>query len=1460
MNYNSSIKKNISVTTKLNHLQKNEYKTKLYPSCKQMSSPNRLSIKPSLNKIKIPNCSIASSINHNPLTQSCNIKQKHDNHTSSKNNFSKNKYIGDLNISKIKKIKNSNGSINIYNKQFENNEINCNKNVYLIVNTNNNPNKIMEKRKNSNKTNNKNINDILNKLENNNNIQNRNNKFKNISESKFCYENKTTKNPKYFQNSTKNLNLKKYNLNLNESKNKNIINIKQSNFYRKSTNSNNNNHDPQYINTSPTEKNCRLNTFVSSSMDENLLNILDNKKDNHKNLMVNYKIIKIKNNINNINNNTNHYNYNNYLLNSETKPNNNNVFLNSLSRNINLIEDTKNNNGNYSNKFLSANHYMQNDPTKKKKIMTPNHYASLCKNIVFYNKFYNTFYKAFNTNNNKMNNKNSINVNRRHSLSPNNQAFFKHIGHDDCPLEAEKYSNLSFFYNDRENNKNNKGRNIYKKNSLSNVHNFNRNKSLNINLNINSTKNKHLKTLSTRSFDDGGIINKTEESKIMNKLIKNKLLDKNINNEINSNSLNDLEKNNNGKFTNTCTIKSKINNYMDQANSINYTGYTNNTIQNKQNSMRVYIKPGVINKMAKSKSKNNYLNVITNDNKVTNQYEIYKKNDVDEFLNHKDKIMHFSRSEYFDNELLSNIKNKKNKFDYKYENNLNDKDKDIQKKLLLNRINIKTSYGGFYKQNKEKLKLNEKNNVIEIKKKKNYCFINKLYCYYIKISKLTDCFYTKITEKNNIKNKEISVYNRNNNCLSKKCVTLNKKIINTEKTYIKEINDNSDFQLNCGNIIQEPQTYNKETYNSEKNNLIYKFKENTSNIENKEKIFEGLRKLMNFFDKKNYNIQNIGKIDLNNISARKNIAFSKILKNTVNERIRSYIKIPRNNKISNENKIVYKDSLINESYTKNFKTYNYEYILSLKNKIYSLKDNLLSEKIIRHSFELFIQSDFELISNNIVEPDENYFITEINKNQPKNSFEFEIMNLLNALTNETFDNIFSQILHLLLINKQNINLFIENEKILLKIIFSKASNEYCYGFIYAKLCSILNTQLINEFLDTKNSKNNKERTIKFLVNEESNNVFNSYKNMQINDLVLNKNKFLGYLNFISELMIIELIRQQFIFYIFDQMYQKYIENETEVIYLEGCIELINNAGKYIIEKENNTKYISNLNKYFNETFPNLISNKISLPNNIKYKIINLLEKNKNGWTDSLYESSKSFNNISKNSLLFSFDFQDTNISSNDNFEIPTENSKTQDKISVKNIIEKDLLNFIKYSNDSNDKPPSYNWEIIDKLINEKKIQIYKIAIYYIKICKNIIVNEKDIICSNDYIKNIIEYYINNLSKNDIDITRNEMIKFFKNINEVIREDEKMYKIMGNLLFVLVENRLFLIKDFNNYLKENKNTIINLALVTKYCIISSGKYAKKYYNDFRQNKLFINNSEIFKKNVSDSLKDLFYYIK
>ena len=205
----------------------------------------------------------------------------------------------------------------------------------------------------------------------------------------------------------------------------------------------------------------------------------------------------------------------------------------------------------------------------------------------------------------------------------------------------------------------------------------------------------------------------------------------------------------------------------------------------------------------------------------------------------------------------------------------------------------------------------------------------------------------------------------------------------------------------------------------------------------------------------------------------------------------------------------------------------------------------------------------------------------------------------------------------------------------------------------------------------------------------------------------------------------------------------------------------------------------------------------------------------------------------------------------------------------KSIIEEDLVNYISYFTEENKKgqiniknniDKSYNWKNIEELVNNKNFGLESIIYYFISVCPNVINNDNnELIIANDYIKNIIEYYANNISKQARESINNQMIKIFLNINEYVNKNKNMYKILGNLLYLLIDNKLSHIKSFNHYLKLDKEAQINLAIITRYCIISSGKFAKKYLNDFKQTKLFINN-EIFVKYVIEPLKDLFYFIQ
>ena len=545
------------------------------------------------------------------------------------------------------------------------------------------------------------------------------------------------------------------------------------------------------------------------------------------------------------------------------------------------------------------------------------------------------------------------------------------------------------------------------------------------------------------------------------------------------------------------------------------------------------------------------------------------------------------------------------------------------------------------------------------------------------------------------------------------------------------------------------------------------------------------------------------------------------------------------------------------------------------------------------------------------------YLQMIKEYQCNNLIKHDIIFLLNICTKENYQNILNQLTDIILyqnINKDNGSNILnkdlnDNEKIVKNehtfkdIIFNKATTEMIYSSLYSKICNDLNNNISNALIEQKNVKNNKERSLKFILNEECIIYMNKYKkiskdfnikNKESNDYFLLRKKIIGYSNFVYELINLELIKQQFGFYILEQFYRKYIDKEVndllKDLYLEACIMLLNKLGKNIYEK-NNKKLIQNINNYINKNLSPLINknkdnddNNNNMPGVLKYKIINVIKKNENSWKESLFEIFQK----DKNNPMFVLidDKQEKEIkenNNNSNKEIISNNKnnnhkqnlriinvkkETKPKIDYKVIIEEDLKNYISYFTElgsngqisiKNNVDKSYNWKVIDELVNEKNYGLEYIINQFIHICSNTIHDDNQLLISNDYIKNIIEYYSNNLSKMCLDLINNEMIKTFLNIDDIIKNNYFMSKILGNLLFILIENRLYHIKNFNNYLKAEIQTQINLAIITKYCIISAGKFAKKYFNDFKQTKLFFNNN-VFKQYVNDALKDLFYFIK
>ena len=158
----------------------------------------------------------------------------------------------------------------------------------------------------------------------------------------------------------------------------------------------------------------------------------------------------------------------------------------------------------------------------------------------------------------------------------------------------------------------------------------------------------------------------------------------------------------------------------------------------------------------------------------------------------------------------------------------------------------------------------------------------------------------------------------------------------------------------------------------------------------------------------------------------------------------------------------------------------------------------------------------------------------------------------------------------------------------------------------------------------------------------------------------------------------------------------------------------------------------------------------------------------------------------------------------------------------------------------------------------KNIELSEFFYYYVEACIDLIDSENKIKLANEYLNNIINNLIISIPEEIFEILHYKLISLFLDINEICVDNIYMYQIMGYLLYTLINNKLFYIKDLNNFLDKENYIIISIAKAVKYTIILSEKNAKKFHNDFKQTKLFFG-SNIFYNLVTVPLKKQNYNI-
>ena len=628
-----------------------------------------------------------------------------------------------------------------------------------------------------------------------------------------------------------------------------------------------------------------------------------------------------------------------------------------------------------------------------------------------------------------------------------------------------------------------------------------------------------------------------------------------------------------------------------------------------------------------------------------------------------------------------------------------------------------------------------------------------------------------------------------------------------------------------------------------------------------------------------------------------------------NKKAHTYIPKNRNNL----NIELEKEEYPNENNNKNIKNE----ILNLLNNININNLNSISEKIIdlildiknteqfKENEIIFIVIIFDKVYNDktIISiyfelcKKINSFLLNINKNNKNNTYQNEEYNLINNIVKEFYRKI----------NIRNYldNINIENEKTIKNIenkflglfnfisvlilnklikeeaaiIITKLFNEYEYyensiKFIFLKgiiiimenLLNVLdysnkteNLTIVENIIYTKLKKMIIDKNISDNLKNKLNNIiqkFNEFKQLEQN----NNNNNNSNKNFIDtekdNCENINLINNN----IKNNNNIVQDENENGGIQINIEDEKNNEEISFKIDKnDKNKNHKIEFNKE-NNIFLNKINNNTCNNSTNKLKLDNNNEKCKN-----ITNIKENASNINQKRKLKSKNKIDDKILKYEESE-KNEILFNEKEKNIYNKILEDIENYFEFLNIKGIKSKkdfyidinySYNWKIIDDLIMTKKVKLDEIIKIIIEIIKNKNdIDSNDIFKINEYIKTIIEYYSNDLSNNQLNIFRLNMIEIYMAIDEIIKNfqnPEIMYEILGNLLFILLKNKLYYIKDLNNFIDKSEDTQIKICKIVKYAIISSGSYSKQYINDFKYTKLF-NNNDLFVNNVINELSD------
>jgi hypothetical protein len=172
-------------------------------------------------------------------------------------------------------------------------------------------------------------------------------------------------------------------------------------------------------------------------------------------------------------------------------------------------------------------------------------------------------------------------------------------------------------------------------------------------------------------------------------------------------------------------------------------------------------------------------------------------------------------------------------------------------------------------------------------------------------------------------------------------------------------------------------------------------------------------------------------------------------------------------------------------------------------------------------------------------------------------------------------------------------------------------------------------------------------------------------------------------------------------------------------------------------------------------------------------------------------------------------------------EIISNSTKTKKEIARERkaniIIKEDLENYMSFYKNNNNKKKKYNWSMVEQLMIKIKLDIVDIINGYLIACDDLVSSKKFIPMMNEYIKNIIHHYKYNYltSKNFADIHK-KILQLIYSVKNIKVYDSIKFEILGKLLNILLNNKLFFVYDFNIFREADEKTKSNIKKVLIYC--------------------------------------------